>query len=76
MLKMLVAAIAVSAAVTGAAALTVQDKTAPRAGEAVAQASRGHVDCRNQVWPNIDGQCLGHVSKRMEVRVASRVVAM
>ena len=80
MLKMLFAAIAVSAAITGAAALAAgrgadDGVTDIRSASAVIEGREGHVDCRSQVWPNIDTKCLSHVSDRMSVRSA-RVVEM
>lgn len=75
MFKMLFAAIAVSAAITGAAALAAGKGTDIRSASAVIEGREGHVDCRTQVWPNIDTKCLSHVSDRMDVRSA-RVVEM
>lgn len=79
MFKMLFAAIAVSAAITGAAALAAgkgtNGNTDIRSASAVIEGREGHVDCRKQVWPNIDTKCLSHVSDRMDVRSA-RVVEM
>ena len=80
MFKMLFAAVAISAAITGAAAFAsckgADGKSADiRSASAVIEGRAGHVDCRTQVWPNIDTKCLTHVSDRMNVRSA-RIVKM
>ncbi|WP_075996731.1 hypothetical protein [Salaquimonas pukyongi] len=75
MLKSLFAAIAIATAVTGAAALADGKGTDIQSASAVIEGREGHVDCRDQVWPNIDSQCLSPVSEQLSVRSA-RVVEM